>query len=132
MCGNNATCPAQQQTQRDYMSKTITKTTTKSKTKSTEKLEPEKQSNTKDTLILEYKLHFHRHLFYPVNELAKKMAEFRGRTSFVHSEVEFLKSVGFLIKIEVPQIDYNEIIKIASQQNLRGLPRKSRTTNKKT
>jgi len=73
----------------------------------------------KNTIIVEYSQRFHRHLFYPVNDLGKKMAEYKNRKSFVHRELEFLKSIGFEIQIVFENVDAELALKEASKQELR-------------
>ena len=85
------------------------------------------QTKQKNIIILEYRRMFHRHLFYPVNELGQKMATFRGRMSFVYDEIEFLKSIGFEIEVIVPAMNYKQAMAEASSQQLKGRPRKPRT-----
>jgi DNA-binding XRE family transcriptional regulator len=66
--------------------------------------------NPKLIIAVEYRQHFNKHLFFPVNELARKMLDFRHRKSFIREEVEFLKSIGFDFEITFPTPTFNEIM----------------------
>jgi hypothetical protein len=61
-------------------------------------------------LLVSYKCVWGKHLFYPVNDDAKRLAKLIGCRALSRRNLKIIREFGWTLRIEIPNIEIEKVV----------------------